>query len=634
MIDLSNAVAYDTETYLIAPGRVAPPLVCMTMFSSTSKPQIFDKAETPSVAAYFMDPGKTLVGQNIQFDMAVLAANYPEILPAIFEKYDRDEVYCTKIHELLLKISTGEYKSERDSRNLKLSLGDLVLKYLNENVEGKKGDVWRFKYRELVDTPLADWPADATEYALKDAWYTYRVAQKQFQLNGLLPDQSAQTRYAFALHLMACRGMITDAERVADLDKNLNDRLYRANQILVGLGFKRENPKTKTGYSKNTKDIAAEVEDQCYNLGIEPQRTGTGKISANKDALGELSCMGQQDCDTENGVWCDNPMHILKEISADEGEVTKYLEFLKRGTTEVINPRISTCLSTGRTSFSKPPLQQMPRRPGVRECFIPRPGYYFIGADYSANELVTLAQNLLDMFGHSKLAELLIDGKDPHLYAAAMLMDISYEEATKRKKEKKVKDFRQLCKALNFGLPGGLGAKTFVKYARGSWGVKITEEQAREYKAKWLSWFPEIELYFDHFSQMCNEGHFQLTQPVSGRLRGDVGYCDGCNSGFQGLAADMIKDCLWDVTKACYADKTSPLYGTRPVLLMHDEIIAEAPIDLAAEAAEELSRMMVVSGTKWCPDVPSKAEPWMSDRWYKDAETVRDYFGNLMLWNP
>tara|TARA_R110002020_G_scaffold264832_1_gene479574 strand:+ start:2150 stop:4054 length:1905 start_codon:yes stop_codon:yes gene_type:complete len=634
MIDLLNAVAIDTETFLIAPGRVAPPLVCLTTCKTSSDPTlddydlgIYDKNQAYSIFNDYLHSDITIVGQNIQFDMAVMGSAFPDLLLPIFTKYEKNEVFCTKIRELLWKITTGEYKSDRDAKNLKLSLSDLVNKYLRENVKGKKGDSWRFKYRQLVDTPLEDWPRDALDYAINDAWYTLRVARTQ---NKVLPDQENQTRYAFALQLMRCWGVRTDPKKVNELEDRLRKRINRANKILLAKGLKRPN---KDKYSKNLKEIRALIEKQSKTYGIQAKKTPKGAYSTSKEALSYMPCIGKP-CNPEMDYWCSNPLHVLKEISEDEGEFTKYLGFLRSGTLEVINPRISSCKSTGRTSFSKPPLQQMPRRSGVRECFIPRKGYYFIGADYSANELVTLAQVWLDMFGTSQLAELINDGIDPHLYVASLLLDIPYEVAVDKKKDKEVKEFRQLSKALNFGLPGGLGAFTFVGYARGTWGVSISEQQAKEYKAKWLSWFPEARDYFNYVGDCVSNGSFTLEQPRSYRLRGNVGFCDGCNSPFQGLASDMVKDALWNITKECYTDKSSVLYGTRPILLMHDEIIAESPIPLAAEAAERLSELMLISANKWCPDVKSKASPWMTDRWYKEADTVRDALGNLVLWQP
>jgi DNA polymerase I-like protein with 3'-5' exonuclease and polymerase domains len=117
-------------------------------------------------------------------------------------------------------------------------------------------------------------------------------------------------------------------------------------------------------------------------------------------------------------------------------------------------------------------------------------------------------------------------------------------------------------------------------------------------------------------------------------LRGGVGYTNGCNSPFQNLASALAKSALWSITRECYRAPESPLYGSRPVLLMHDEIIAEVPIYRAHEAADRLALAMIEAGFKWLPDLPVEAEPWLCSYWTKDAETRRDASGRLIEWRP
>ena len=395
-------------------------------------------------------------------------------------------------------------------------------------------------------------------------------------------------------------------------------------------------------------------------------------VQLKKDLLVDLPChinlnIGAKTCNFDEEIVCENPLHWVAFISEDKGELSKYVKWLKIGTTTPVNSRVSTCIATGRTAVSQPPTQQLPRRSGVRECIVARQGSVLIGADYSANELVTLAQVWLDLFGSSKLAELLQKGTKPHDYTGALILGIPYKEFLKRRKEggkkekAEAKAYRQLSKALNFGFPGGMGAEKFVEYCKASWGVVITIEEARDYKKQWKKWFPEAQQYFDLIGDRCEQsgGSFRYSQPVSGRLRGGLGFCDGCNTSFQGLAADMTKNALWWVVRECYdkgihrpslaslfpagrngeqvwrADEPpSELYGCKPLFFMHDEIILEAPITQAAAAADRLAFLMDESSKLYCPDVPGHAEPWMTERWYKDAETVRSESGELMLWTP
>jgi len=187
---------------------------------------------------------------------------------------------------------------------------------------------------------------------------------------------------------------------------------------------------------------------------------------------------------------------------------------------------------------------------------------------------------------------------------------------------------------LNFGLPGGMGAKGIVKYAKAQYGVIFTEAEAKGHIEKWKSLWPEQDKYF-RFIRNC-VGPAQsgaIVQLRSWRRRGGCGFTDGSNTLFQGLAADLAKEAGYEVSKACYLDTSSPLYGSRIVNFIHDEIILEIPEDRMHEAALESQRIMEAVGRKWCPNVPPKAEPALMRRWYKGAEPTFAN-GRLIPWEP
>ena len=125
----------------------------------------------------------------------------------------------------------------------------------------------------------------------------------------------------------------------------------------------------------------------------------------------------------------------------------------------------------------------------------------------------------------------------------------------------------------------------------------------------------------------------KLKQFVSERYRGKVRFTSACNSYFQGLAADGAKAAVYGVVRQCYTPEyKSPLFGSRPVMFIHDEIIAEVPERNAAEAAEELSRVMRETMQTYTPDVRIGTSVALMRRWYKDAEEVRDNENRLAIW--
>lgn len=111
-------------------------------------------------------------------------------------------------------------------------------------------------------------------------------------------------------------------------------------------------------------------------------------------------------------------------------------------------------------------------------------------------------------------------------------------------------------------------------------------------------------------------------------------YTQACNSPFQGLVADFAKDALVRIQEAAWTDRRSPLYGSRPIFFVHDEVISEVPEECAHEAAYEQARIMAETAEEYTPDVPMIVEPALMRRWYKDADPVIGPDGRLVPWEP
>jgi DNA polymerase-1 len=280
----------------------------------------------------------------------------------------------------------------------------------------------------------------------------------------------------------------------------------------------------------------------------------------------------------------------------------------------------------------------------VRPCIVPRPGFLLASVDYDCAELRALAQVCLWLFGRSRMAEFFQNDPDgdPHLELAANELRITYEEAMRRKKagDRVIKNLRQNKKAVSFGFPGGLGPDKFMLMARKNYGAIFTRPEAKRNKQQWLQRWPEMRLYFDLIDRVTGGGRGKngtVEQLRPGRqphrVRGKVGYTDGCNTLFQGLIADAASHALWNVSRECYVDETSPLFGSRPVIFLYDEIIAEVPIDRAHAAAHRLRDVMVSSAREWIPDVPVTASPALMTNWHKSAEPVY-VDGKLVPWQP
>jgi hypothetical protein len=253
--------------------------------------------------------------------------------------------------------------------------------------------------------------------------------------------------------------------------------------------------------------------------------------------------------------------------------------------------------------------------------------------------MATLAQVCLDLFGFSVMADVINAGRDLHTwFAAEHLLGISYEEGAQRLKrgDAEMKSMRQRAKVPNFGFPGGLGPRSLMTYAKG-YGVTFTLEEAKVLKRKWLEAFPEMKMYFNMMhsaSESSAGGTFVVKQVRSDRVRGGCTYTSGCNTWFQGLAADGAKAALWCLTKECYLDASSPLYGVRPWVFIHDEFILEGPEETAHLWAPRARTIMEETMREWTPDVVSRAEEAVCYWWYKGAEPIHDSTGHLLPWVP
>jgi DNA polymerase I len=392
-------------------------------------------------------------------------------------------------------------------------------------------------------------------------------------------------------------------------------------------------------------------------------RSDGGGISTSRDTLKESG---------------DDLLDEFGDVSLNEKWRTTYLPYLAQATKIPLNPKANILLSSGRTSYDGL-IQLMPRDGGLRECFIPRPGHVFCSIDYSGLELATLGQVCLWFVGESEIAERINDGSDLHAFLASQMIGESYEHVSKNKKLKPYAGYRQAAKFGNFGFGGGMGEVKFVLSGRQASGQTTTGPDGRVYKGvryclllgrdtacgreKLTEWkgqecppvckacvecageirrgfmsYRGIREYFRFVSEQTEySGQIEIPWPgpdphvamtVGGRT-----FTSGANGYFQGLAAIGAKHALWNVTRECFFDRESPMYGARPVIFVHDEIFAELPEETAHEAAHRMAEVMVSSMRGWVPDVKISAEPALMRCWLKAAEPLYHH-GRLVPWTP
>lgn len=665
-------LAWDTETALIRPGCLAPELACLT-FSDGERSEIVHWRDAEPYARWLLEHETATA--NGPFDCAVLWAQFPSLRDLIFDAINSGRIHDIITRQKLIDIGEGCYRRVFRWIGTKLSklhysLSDLHARYFGAHMEK---DEWRLKYGSLREHPLAMWHPGARQYAMLDAQETARVyAMQELQIPGMkrhpreyLHNETAQVQANWALHLMSCWGFATDDKQAEKVIRRIDAEqpVLAARMVSAGLIDAKGKRKTK---------IAKQMLYEAVGKTGELTPTGFKKVVKGELTREEALATGYIKVDKD---WCKasgrDALVAYGEYS-DNQLLRSKLQHYRTGPYP-LQTSYEGLLETGRTSSSKSkliansgPVQNMARKPGMRECFVAREGTALVASDYGMAELVSLAQVCYALFGYSRLRDALNEGKDPHIMFAGRLMKLEYDALYREYKRlsridpadatedeaarlKYITHYRQLAKSFNFGASGGLGVEKFVSFARKIYGVTISEDEAAAYKEEWFQQWPEIKQYFQHINNIINQGQKRKRSarrdPNAPRVTGDVqqyrsrrwrGACRftvACNTLFQGLTADAAKAALVEVTRLCYTVESSVLYGCRPVAFIHDEIIMEAPLYKLHEVAKELERVMVAVYQTFTPDVRVTADAHAMLRWSKSAKEVHDDEGKLIPWS-
>lgn len=568
----------------------------------------------------------------------------------------------------------------------KFNLAYLTKRFTGQEVKGKSGpDVWRLRYKELHGLHPDLWPEAAREYALMDVVHlrnTFRELDKNqypdeaFQtaagwclylmgLWGIHTDPErveawssyVEPKVARVVKVLIEKGLMKPGARSLNTIKRGEavDEVCKARgevpkltatgkiaqdvKYLRSLGvpilLEREPWLEDHPPSKNMSVIQTRVRGWYESRGlVVPMTEGTFNDDGTVKSPPEVS--------TARDVFeaTDDPdLLMLAEIGEFETLISTFLPAFKRS--RVLHPMWNPIVATGRVSVSAGPdeagvnLNNIPTMQGVRECFVARPGYVYWDGDYDQAELCSLSQECIDKFGYSRMAEVIRSGKDIHSvvgvtlvheFGQGHLFDPAEDEYAQFKRQGKkggkFYQWRQLAKAFNFGLPGGLGKDTFIEWARKQYQVNMPPERFKPAKEAWLEVVPEVRDLFAWVGQRTRESYndrFTFTQHRSGRRRGGCNYTVGCNTGFQGLTSDGAKNALIMIFRECHT-VGSALYGCRLVAQIYDEFLVEVPRDRIDVAHPRLLELMKLGMEEYTPDVPARASAEVMKHWSKTAK--------------
>lgn len=252
-------LAPDTETHLIAPGLAAPPHVC-TSWATANRTWLTKGDDARRMWKRSLRDcanGKvTLTNVTMHYDMAVVMAQWPQLAALVFAAYESGNVHCSTIDQRLIDIANGCLERV-GGKKTSYSLQSLAWRRL-KRWRDKSGDTWRLRYAELEHVPLEDWPEDAVSYALDDARDAYDITWDMYETPEdweILEGAGEQAYASFALYLMTCRGIRTDAKACRALIDALEVELKRCETLLVRKGLLTLNTSksAKSKYKKNLK---------------------------------------------------------------------------------------------------------------------------------------------------------------------------------------------------------------------------------------------------------------------------------------------------------------------------------------------------------------------------------------------
>jgi DNA polymerase-1 len=539
----AESFAIDTETTSINPmaaGLVGisvsfkPDTGCYIPLGHTDGTPQIEKPEVLRILGPVLaDPERPKVGQNIKYDMIVLARYGMPLKGVVFD---------SMIASYLLNPTRRGHGLDQIALDL---FGYKMVSY--EDITGKGKDQIGFQ-----DVPAKE----ALFYAAEDADLTFMACERfsrQLADQGL-SDLMAEIEVPLipVLADMEMTGFRVDKTALARLSRTFETEMTQLEQeiydlagetfninssqqlgviLFEKLGLKSaKKTRKKTGYSTDVQVLTKLADTHPLPEKLLRYRT-LGKLkSTYADALGEL-------------------------IHPDTGRIHTSFN--------------QTITATGRLSSSKPNLQNIPiRKPEgrkIRETFIPADGCTLVSADYSQIELRILA--------HCAEDEILIDAfcndEDIHTRTAVEVFQVLPGFVTDA--------LRSQAKAINFGIIYGMSAfrlanelnisrkmagtyidNYFKRYAGVKQFIDTTIAQTRE-TGETATMFGRKRKLPDIRSSNANQRHFAERAAV--------------NTPIQGSAADLIKLAMIRMARALEENGMR----SKMILSVHDEIIFDVP---------------------------------------------------------
>lgn len=463
------------------------------------------------------------------------------------------------------------------------TLENLAAKFLDKPLKKAAAE---YKKADFGAMPLGE----AVSFLAEEADFIYRLYEllypKLKEEKKLFVYEGIDLPLMAVLHDMERRGIMVDMLKLKELDALFDKELgilSRAIFEMAGEEFNLSSPK-QIGEILYTK------------FGLKGKKHSSGALNTSAEVLEQMAESHEL------------PKKILewRQYQKLKSTYTAALLGLADKNNRVHTTFSQVSVNTGRLSSLNPNLQNIPIRTPIgrelRACFIARPGYKLIAADYSQVELRLLA-TIADV---KFLQEAFKDNVDIHRKTAAQVFGMKYEDVDA--------EHRRRAKAINFGIVYGMSAFGLAKE------IEVTPAAAQGYIDAYFANMPEVKAYMEETVNFAKANGYVLTPfnrkiAIFGIGEGNkrmVGFGEraAINAPIQGGAADIIKLAMAKIDARLKAEG----FLTRMLLQVHDELIFEAPIAEAERAAGMIKEEMEnVVGIKL--KVPLIAEVGIGDNW-------------------
>ncbi len=538
IVGLSFAVEAGTAAYIpLAHTYVGAP------------PQLDREAVLGRLKPLLEDPARPKVGQNLKYDMSVLA-NHGIGLQGI--------AHDTMLESYVL-----------DSTASRHDMDSLALKYLGhrtihfEDIAGKGA-----KQIGFDQVPIEA----AGPYAAEDAEVTLRLHQAFWPRLEQQPGlarlyQEIEIPLVPVLSRLERQGVRIDRERLAAQSRDLTGRiaaLEDAAYRVAGRPFNLGSPK-QIGDIFFTEQGLPVVE-----------KTPKGAPSTSESVLQQLADAG----------------HELPRIILEHRGLAKLKSTYTDKLPQMVSPvtgRVHTSYhqavaATGRLSSSDPNLQNIPIRSEdgrrIRLAFIADPGCKLIAADYSQIELRIMAH----LSGDERLLAAFAAGQDIHSATAAEVWGLAPDQVSA--------DQRRSAKAINFGLIYGMSAFGLARQL----GIERGEAQA--YVDRYFQRYTGVKDFMDRTRQQARRDKYVETLFGRRLYLPDIDHSNqgrragsertAINAPLQGTAADIIKRAM--IAADGWIQTERP--PVRMIMQVHDELVFEVEEVAVPEAAERIRAAM------------------------------------------